>query len=46
MWGWFGEVVKWEKYGGRERRFKKMWRVKMLFVYVMKDVVMLNKIIE
>lgn len=23
MWGWFGEVVKWEKYRGRERRFKK-----------------------
>lgn len=37
-WGWSGEAAKREKYGGRERRFKKMWRVKMSLAHVMKDV--------
>lgn len=37
-WGWSGEAAKREKYGGRERRFKKMWRVKMSLAHAMKDV--------
>lgn len=37
-WGWSGEAAKREKYGGRERRSKKMWRVKMSLAHAMKDV--------
>lgn len=45
-WGWSGEAAKREKYGGRERRFKKMWRVKMSLAHAMKDVATLNNTIE
>lgn len=45
-WGWSGEAAKREKYRGRERRFKKMWRVKMSLAHAMKDVATLNKTIE